>query len=100
MFIDEIDKLKRPGQQGSSGEIVQHALLKIMEGAQVKLANGRYMDTATSCSSAAARSSGSTRSCSQTHGYGFIATSRGRQPADPRPAQHAREADRSLHVTG
>ena len=47
VFIDEIDKLKSPGgqAQGSSGESVQHSLLKIMEGAQVKLAGGRYMDT-------------------------------------------------------
>ena len=47
VFIDEIDKLKAiDGQPRSvSGESVQHALLKIMEGAAVKLANGRYIDT-------------------------------------------------------
>jgi ATP-dependent Clp protease ATP-binding subunit ClpX len=47
VFIDEIDKLKAiDGQPRSvSGESVQHALLKIMEGAAVKLVNGRYIDT-------------------------------------------------------
>jgi ATP-dependent Clp protease ATP-binding subunit ClpX len=47
VFIDEIDKLKAiDGQPRSvSGESVQHALLKIMEGTAVKLANGRYIDT-------------------------------------------------------
>ena len=35
---------------------------------------------------------------SQTHGFGFISTDNAGQQADPRPAQHAREADRSLHV--
>jgi ATP-dependent Clp protease ATP-binding subunit ClpX len=39
VFIDEIDKLKSTEgeQRGVSGERVQHALLKIMEGAPVKL---------------------------------------------------------------
>jgi len=39
VFIDEIDKLKSPEgeQRGTSGERVQHALLKIMESALVKL---------------------------------------------------------------
>ncbi len=48
VFIDEIDKLKAPEgqQQSNSGESVQHALLKIMEGSQVRLANGNYIDTA------------------------------------------------------
>jgi ATP-dependent Clp protease ATP-binding subunit ClpX len=47
VFIDEIDKLKTKGQEarGVSGEGVQHALLKIMEGSQVKLADGKYVDT-------------------------------------------------------
>jgi ATP-dependent Clp protease ATP-binding subunit ClpX len=48
VFIDEIDKLKAvDGQPRSvSGESVQHALLKIMEGSQVKLASAQYIDTA------------------------------------------------------
>src|SRR3954465_6313672 len=44
VFIDEIDKLKAAGGN-SSGESVQHALLKIMEGGIVKLAKGEYLDT-------------------------------------------------------
>jgi ATP-dependent Clp protease ATP-binding subunit ClpX len=47
VFIDEIDKLKATDSQprSVSGESVQHALLKIMEGAAVKLGDGQYIDT-------------------------------------------------------
>lgn len=47
VFIDEIDKLKaNPTEgRGTSGENVQHALLKIMEGTPVKLEAGRFVDT-------------------------------------------------------
>lgn len=50
VFIDEIDKLKAPPGEarGASGESVQHALLKIMEGAQIKLAHtqpAQFIDT-------------------------------------------------------
>jgi ATP-dependent Clp protease ATP-binding subunit ClpX len=47
VFIDEIDKLKsREGQaNATSGESVQHALLKIMEGSLVKLSTGQSIDT-------------------------------------------------------
>ena len=47
VFIDEIDKLKAPAGEarGTSGESVQHALLKIMEGYPAKLANKDYVDT-------------------------------------------------------
>ncbi len=47
VFIDEIDKLRAPEgqQQSTSGESVQHALLKIMEGSQVRLSEGQYIDT-------------------------------------------------------
>jgi ATP-dependent Clp protease ATP-binding subunit ClpX len=47
IFIDEIDKLKAKGAEARavSGEGVQHALLKIMEGSQVKLRDGQYIDT-------------------------------------------------------
>ena len=47
VFIDEIDKLKAPNPQQSntSGERVQHALLKIMESARVKLGSQQYIDT-------------------------------------------------------
>jgi ATP-dependent Clp protease ATP-binding subunit ClpX len=80
VFIDEIDKLKaQEGEQrGSSGESVQHALLKIMEGSQVKLASGRYIDTTNIlfiCGGAFVGLDEIIRS--QTHGYGFIATSKG-----------------------
>jgi ATP-dependent Clp protease ATP-binding subunit ClpX len=80
VFIDEIDKLKAPAgrEGGSSGESVQHALLKIMEGAQVRLADGRYLDTTSIlfvCGGAFVGLDDIIRS--QTHGYGFIATSSG-----------------------
>ena len=47
VFIDEIDKLKSADGQSrsTSGESVQHALLKIMEGSPVKLATDQYIDT-------------------------------------------------------
>lgn len=47
VFIDEIDKLKSATGQprNASGESVQHALLKIMEGSQVRLGGGQYIDT-------------------------------------------------------
>jgi ATP-dependent Clp protease ATP-binding subunit ClpX len=50
VFIDEIDKLKardaKDGDtRGTSGESVQHALLKIMEGSLVRLASGQTIDT-------------------------------------------------------
>lgn len=80
VFIDEIDKLKATDgeQRGSSGESVQHALLKIMEGSQVKLAGGRYIDTTSIlfiCGGAFVGLDEIIKS--QTHGYGFIATSKG-----------------------
>ncbi len=80
MFIDEIDKLKAPEgeERGSSGESVQHALLKIMEGAQVKLATGRYIDTTNILFICGGAFVGLDEIiASQTHGYGFIATSKG-----------------------
>lgn len=48
VFIDEIDKLKSadPQARATSGESVQHALLKIMEGSLVKLNTGQAVDTA------------------------------------------------------
>jgi len=47
VFIDEVDKLKAVSDQSraTSGESVQHALLKIMEGSQVRLRGGEYIDT-------------------------------------------------------
>ena len=47
VFIDEVDKLKAVSDRSraASGESVQHALLKIMEGSQVRLKSGEYIDT-------------------------------------------------------
>jgi ATP-dependent Clp protease ATP-binding subunit ClpX len=57
---------------------VQHSLLKIMEGAQVKLASGRYMDTSDILFICGGAFVGLDEIiASQTHGYGFIATSKG-----------------------
>jgi len=78
VYIDEIDKLKAPeGQrQSSSGESVQHALLKIMEGAPVRLANARYIDTTNILFICGGAFVGLDEIMSQTHGYGFIAMSK------------------------
>ena len=77
VFIDEIDKVKSAGAGGRiSGESVQHALLKIMEGAQVRLTSGEYLDTTDIlfiCGGAFVGLDEIIRS--QTHGYAFIATS-------------------------
>jgi ATP-dependent Clp protease ATP-binding subunit ClpX len=77
VFIDEIDKLKAPqGQQRSvSGESVQHALLKIMEGAPVKLSSGGYLDTTSILFICGGAFVGLDAIMSKTHGYGFISTS-------------------------
>ena len=47
VFIDEVDKLKAVSgrSRAASGESVQHALLKIMDGSQVRLKSGNYIDT-------------------------------------------------------
>jgi ATP-dependent Clp protease ATP-binding subunit ClpX len=47
VFIDEVDKLKSVNAQsrGASGDSVQHALLKLMEGAPVRLKSGESIDT-------------------------------------------------------
>jgi ATP-dependent Clp protease ATP-binding subunit ClpX len=77
VFIDEIDKLRAPpgASHGTSGESVQHALLKIMEGAPVKLGDGSVVDTTDIlfiCGGAFVGLDEIIKS--QTHGYGFIAT--------------------------
>ena len=80
VFIDEIDKLKPVdgAPRGGSGESVQHALLKIMEGAQVRLGNGSYVDTTDILFVCGGAFVGLDEIiASQTHGYGFIATSSG-----------------------
>ena len=77
VFIDEIDKLKaaRENPQGGSGESVQHALLKIMEGVSVRLGDGRYIDTTNILFVCGGAFVGLDKIMSQTHGYGFISTS-------------------------
>ncbi len=74
VFIDEIDKLKAPEgqQQSNSGESVQHALLKIMEGSQVKLADGRYVDTANILFICGGAFVGLTEIVTQARAYKFI----------------------------
>jgi ATP-dependent Clp protease ATP-binding subunit ClpX len=77
VFIDEIDKLKATGTdlRAVSGESVQHALLKIMEGAQVRVADGRYVDTTQVLFICGGAFVGLEKILKDTHGYGFIATS-------------------------
>ena len=74
VFIDEIDKLKAPEgqQQSNSGESVQHALLKIMEGSQVRLANANYIDTANILFICGGAFVGLTEIVTQARAYKFI----------------------------
>ncbi len=77
VFIDEIDKLKSPDAtpHSASGESVQHALLKIMEGSQVKIGTGQYIDTTNILFICGGAFIGLDDIMAQTHGFGFIATS-------------------------
>jgi len=80
VFIDEIDKLKvNDGSQGqrrgTSGEGVQHALLKIMEGAPVKLRETAYIDTTEVLFICGGAFVGIEEILSRTHSFGFISTS-------------------------
>ncbi len=79
VFIDEIDKLKAKSGEfaATSGESVQHALLKIMEGTPVKLRNGRYIDTTNILFICGGAFVGLEKIMSKTHSFGFIATSEG-----------------------
>jgi ATP-dependent Clp protease ATP-binding subunit ClpX len=81
VFIDEIDKLKAPPEageerqrRGPAGESVQHALLKIMEGAPVKLKDGRYIDTASVLFICGGAFVGIDEILAETHTFGFIST--------------------------
>jgi ATP-dependent Clp protease ATP-binding subunit ClpX len=77
VFIDEIDKLKATGaEQGTSGERVQHALLKIMEGAPVKL-NAATMDTTNILFICAGAFVGIEAITAVSHRFGFISVSEG-----------------------
>jgi ATP-dependent Clp protease ATP-binding subunit ClpX len=76
VFIDEIDKLKAAHGQVNvvSGESVQHALLKIMEGSPVKLKNSQYIDTTNILFICGGAFVGLENIMSKTHGFGFIST--------------------------
>ena len=76
VFIDEIDKLKAAGGQGRavSGESVQHALLKIMEGTAVKFGRDQYLDTTNILFICGGAFVGLDEIMAQTHGFGFITT--------------------------
>jgi ATP-dependent Clp protease ATP-binding subunit ClpX len=77
VFIDEIDKLKATDAQprSVSGESVQHALLKIMEGSLVRLPAGEYIDTSHILFICGGAFVGLEDIMAQTHTFGFIATS-------------------------
>ncbi len=75
VFIDEIDKLKATNAEtrSTSGESVQHALLKIMEGYPAKLGK-EYLDTTNILFICGGAFVGLENIMSKTHGYGFIST--------------------------
>jgi ATP-dependent Clp protease ATP-binding subunit ClpX len=77
VFIDEIDKLKAPANQprATSGESVQHALLKIMEGSPVKLSNAQYLDTTSMLFICGGAFVGLEDIMSKNKAFGFISTS-------------------------
>jgi ATP-dependent Clp protease ATP-binding subunit ClpX len=77
VFIDEIDKLKASTGEprATSGESVQHALLKIMEGAPVKLGADRFIDTTSILFICGGAFVGLEKIMARTHSFGFIATS-------------------------
>jgi ATP-dependent Clp protease ATP-binding subunit ClpX len=75
VFIDEIDKLRGATGGAASGESVQHALLKIMEGAPVRLRGGAYLDTTHVLFICGGAFVGLEAIMSQSHGFGFVATS-------------------------
>jgi ATP-dependent Clp protease ATP-binding subunit ClpX len=78
VFIDEIDKLKASDDQArsNSGESVQHALLKIMEGGIVKLAKDQYIDTTNVLFICGGAFVGLESIASSSHTYGYISTSK------------------------
>lgn len=77
VFIDEVDKLKATSAQsrGPSGERVQHALLKIMEGSPVKLKTGNYIDTTRVLFICGGAFVGLDNILAKNHSFGFISTS-------------------------
>jgi ATP-dependent Clp protease ATP-binding subunit ClpX len=79
VFIDEVDKLKAVNGQSraASGESVQHALLKIMEGSPVRLKSGQHLDTTQILFICGGAFVGLDNILTKTHTFGFIATSAG-----------------------
>lgn len=79
VFIDEIDKLKARGGEAraSSGESVQHALLKIMEGTPVRLKDGQHLDTSDVLFICGGAFVGLDEILTKTHTFGYIATGGG-----------------------
>lgn len=79
VFIDEIDKLKTSNSESraTSGESVQHALLKIMEGTPVKLGTDRYIDTTNILFICGGAFVGLDKIMARTHSFGFISTAEG-----------------------
>jgi len=77
LSVTEFDKLKAAKGQAhaTSGESVQHALLKIMEGYPAKLSNAQYIDTTNILFICGGAFVGMDEIMSKTHGYGFISTS-------------------------
>ena len=78
VFIDEIDKLKArdSAAQSTSGEGVQHALLKIMEGSPVKLEGGRYIDTTDILFICGGAFVGLDEIMAQSHAYKYISVTK------------------------
>jgi len=74
VFIDEVDKLKAAegDQNATSGERVQHALLKIMEGAVVRLGSTQTIDTTDILFICAGAFVGLDNITAATHAFGFI----------------------------
>ncbi len=79
IFVDEVDKLKAIGgaSRATSGESVQHALLKIMEGAPVRLKDGRHIDTTHILFICGGAFVGLEEILTKTHTFGFISTAGG-----------------------
>jgi ATP-dependent Clp protease ATP-binding subunit ClpX len=77
VFIDEVDKLKAISGQAraASGENVQHALLKIMEGSLVSLKSGQTIDTKQILFICGGAFVGLESILAETQAFGFIATS-------------------------
>jgi ATP-dependent Clp protease ATP-binding subunit ClpX len=81
VFIDEIDKLKVTGAgadaRSTSGESVQHALLKIMEGSLVRLQSGPSIDTTNIMFICGGAFVGLDQIVSTSKAYGFISITDG-----------------------